>query len=259
MINHTQHVNIILQFSRLNLLQIFCDLPTDVNAHLPIHLHTQPLTWHGWNMSKPSWKISKKWCGDNQSRRTNSLKSTTHYITFWTSPIHDSYAHLVQKEWDITDSSKFKSRHSSAVYLLLFQARHLVQVLTYFPWKSSFWLQLRWVAWIELSYFIGSYITCVMQVGNWKFTLCAYSKHSIWIKLTLVSFLTRVEAPITDHLRDFAPNLEKYKVVQFFSMYEDRNEEDYRDLVILSFELNLLWIFETKSWPKHITNVWSLS
>ena len=36
----------------------------------------------------------------------------------------------------------------------------------------------------------------------------------------------RVEAPMTDHLRDFAPNLEKYKVVQFFHVLEDRNKED---------------------------------
>ena len=34
----------------------------------------------------------------------------------------------------------------------------------------------------------------------------------------------RVEAPITDHLRDCAPNLEKYKEVK--PMQEDKNQED---------------------------------
>jgi hypothetical protein len=38
--------------------------------------------------------------------------------------------------------------------------------------------------------------------------------------------LYRVEAPITDHLRDFSTNLEKYKVAQNLPMWEDRNEED---------------------------------
>ena len=47
----------------------------------------------------------------------------------------------------------------------------------------------------------------------------------------------KVEAPITNHLRDFAPNLEKYKVLQFFSP------------VNLLLELKLLSIFEAKTWP----------
>ena len=34
---------------------------------------------------------------------------------------------------------------------------------------------------------------------------------NFWAKL-------KVEAPIADHLRDYAPNLEKYKAVQIFSM-----------------------------------------
>jgi hypothetical protein len=41
-----------------------------------------------------------------------------------------------------------------------------------------------------------------------------------------VTSLCRVEAPTTDHLRDFAPDLEKYKAVQFFPLPEDRNQED---------------------------------
>ena len=37
----------------------------------------------------------------------------------------------------------------------------------------------------------------------------------------------KVEASIINHLRDFVPNMEKYKVVQKNSiMYEDRNMED---------------------------------
>jgi hypothetical protein len=32
-----------------------------------------------------------------------------------------------------------------------------------------------------------------------------------------LAFNTRVEAPITNHFRDFAPNSEKYKVVQIFA------------------------------------------
>ena len=32
----------------------------------------------------------------------------------------------------------------------------------------------------------------------------------------LVGLSPRVEASITDHLRDFAPDVEKYEVVQFF-------------------------------------------
>ena len=41
----------------------------------------------------------------------------------------------------------------------------------------------------------------------------------------------RVEVPVTDHLRDYAPNLEKYKVVQFFPMLEDKkNQEDCKKI-----------------------------
>ena len=36
-----------------------------------------------------------------------------------------------------------------------------------------------------------------------------------------------VEAPITDHLWDFAPSMEKHEVVQFFSISEDKKHEDW--------------------------------
>jgi hypothetical protein len=34
---------------------------------------------------------------------------------------------------------------------------------------------------------------------------------------------TRLEAPIIDHLRGFAPNLKKHEMMQLFPMYEDKN------------------------------------
>ena len=36
----------------------------------------------------------------------------------------------------------------------------------------------------------------------------------------------RVEVPITDHLRNSAPKLEKHKAVQFIPVSEDRTQED---------------------------------
>ena len=41
-------------------------------------------------------------------------------------------------------------------------------------------------------------------------------KNNLMDTITLDLFLPRVEAPITDHLRDYAPDLEKYRVVQVF-------------------------------------------
>jgi hypothetical protein len=38
-----------------------------------------------------------------------------------------------------------------------------------------------------------------------------------------LAFMCRVEAPKTNHLRNLVPNLEKYKVVQIFHVYEDIN------------------------------------
>ena len=71
-------------------------------------------------------------------------------------------------------------------------------------------------------------------------------------------FVIKVEAPITNHLRDFNPSLEKYKAMQKKIPQEDRNQEDYIFWVILFLEFKSLWNFETKSWHEHITNVQSL-
>ena len=43
-------------------------------------------------------------------------------------------------------------------------------------------------------------------------------------------FSCSVEAPTTNHLRDFVPDLEKYEAVQQNSMWEDRNQEDYKKI-----------------------------
>ena len=51
--------------------------------------------------------------------------------------------------------------------------------------------------------------------------------------------MSRAVLPITNHSRDFAPNMEKYKGDAKFSMHEDRNHEDYNFLVILSHILKL--------------------
>jgi hypothetical protein len=45
--------------------------------------------------------------------------------------------------------------------------------------------------------------------------------------------------PIIDHLREFAPDLEKYKAVYIFHVKEDRNH-DYNFSVTLFLELKLL-------------------
>jgi hypothetical protein len=50
----------------------------------------------------------------------------------------------------------------------------------------------------------------------------------------------RVEAPITNHLRDFGAHHNKYKEVQNFPIEVDRNHEDYKILIILSLQLKLL-------------------
>ena len=68
----------------------------------------------------------------------------------------------------------------------------------------------------------------------------------------------RVEAPITDYLRDFASDLEKYKMVQFFLVHEDRNKEDCKKIKKIDnfiFDIEILRIFEVKSWFEHIINV----
>ena len=48
----------------------------------------------------------------------------------------------------------------------------------------------------------------------------------IFFQFRDVEMATGVEAPITNHLRDFIPDLEKYKAVQNFPLFEDRNHED---------------------------------
>ena len=62
----------------------------------------------------------------------------------------------------------------------------------------------------------------------------------------------RVEAPIIDHLKDSTPYLEKYKVVHFLSCRKLEIRRIANFLVILFLKLKFLWIFEAKSWPKHI-------
>ena len=66
----------------------------------------------------------------------------------------------------------------------------------------------------------------------------------------------RVESPITDHfLRDFVSNLKKYKAVQFFHAYEDRDKEIVISWVILFFKLNYYKFWWSQTWPELITNV----
>ena len=48
------------------------------------------------------------------------------------------------------------------------------------------------------------------------FSILLYFIFCISISIFLGGGLARVEAPIKDHLRDYAPSLEKYKVVQNF-------------------------------------------
>jgi hypothetical protein len=55
-----------------------------------------------------------------------------------------------------------------------------------------------------------------------------------------------VEAPKTNHLRDPTPNLEKYKVVQMFIVYKDRNNEDCKIWVISFLQLTILWSLKSK-------------
>jgi hypothetical protein len=54
----------------------------------------------------------------------------------------------------------------------------------------------------------------------------------------------RGEAPITDHLRDYVPNLEKYKAVQFFVRRKMEIMIIVTILIILFLELKILRVFE---------------
>ena len=40
----------------------------------------------------------------------------------------------------------------------------------------------------------------------------------------------KVEGPVTDHSREYVPDLHEYKVVQLFPMLEDRNKEDSKKI-----------------------------
>ena len=70
--------------------------------------------------------------------------------------------------------------------------------------------------------------------------------------------LLRVEVPIPDSLRDFAPNLEKYKVLQVFSSRKMEIRGIVKILMVLFFKLELLWFFKAKSWFERIINVYGL-
>ena len=66
----------------------------------------------------------------------------------------------------------------------------------------------------------------------------------------------RVEAPITNHLRDYVKNLEKYKAVYIFSMWEDRNQRGWKNfsnfIPWLKISVNIL---NSKVGP----NIWPMS
>ena len=44
--------------------------------------------------------------------------------------------------------------------------------------------------------------------------------------IVCVASSCRVEVPITNHLRDFAPDLKKYNAMHFCPVQEDRNQDD---------------------------------
>ena len=54
--------------------------------------------------------------------------------------------------------------------------------------------------------------------------------------------LCRVEAPITNHVRDFEPYLEKFKAVQMIlrKIWEDGNKAECNFLILLFIRLKLL-------------------
>ena len=63
--------------------------------------------------------------------------------------------------------------------------------------------------------------------------------------------LYRMEVPITDHLRDYASYLEKYKAVQRFSHVGRQKSGGLPKILGILH----MCIIEAKSWPKHITIV----
>ena len=54
------------------------------------------------------------------------------------------------------------------------------------------------------------------KASNYNYLESYYSKVNPWTDGGKLAFNTRVEAPITNHLRSFVPDSEKYKVVQIF-------------------------------------------
>ena len=44
-------------------------------------------------------------------------------------------------------------------------------------------------------------------------------------------WMTTVEAPVTNHSRDFVLDVKKYKMVQIFLVLEDRNQEDCKKVI----------------------------
>ena len=92
-------------------------------------------------------------------------------------------------------------------------------------------------------------------MSNLCFAFTQKSSNIIYYNLVWSMYkCTRVEAPITDHLLDSAPNPQKYQVVQ----QEDRNQEDCEKIGNFIPQIEMIVNFEAKSWPKHITNVQSL-
>ena len=69
----------------------------------------------------------------------------------------------------------------------------------------------------------------------------------------------KVEASITDHLRDFALDLDKYKAMQNYPMREDKNQEDCNFVNNSIPWMEITMNFWAKCWPQQITNVQSLS
>ena len=71
------------------------------------------------------------------------------------------------------------------------------------------------------------------------------------MKFVGIMLRNRVEAPIANHLRDFAPHLEKYKAVpKRKSVWEDKNQEDYKLFSNFLRQIELFGIFEARSWPE---------
>ena len=62
----------------------------------------------------------------------------------------------------------------------------------------------------------------------------------------------REEALITNHLRDYVPNLDKYKWCKKSPCRKIEIRRIAICFIILFFKLKLLQVCEAKSWPEHI-------